>query len=89
MDTQNTPGPFYIHDGERFDLPGQIVITDENATYVIAAIDNDERGRANARLLVAAPQLLDALETLVFSETVDRRDYEDAEFVISEVRGKP
>lgn len=36
----------------------------------------------------AAPKLLEALETLCFSETVDRRDYEAAEAEIAKAKGE-
>jgi hypothetical protein len=79
--TQHTPGPWSVYEGQAFDLERQIVISDETATKVLAAIDHDtDEDEANARLMAAAPQLLEACEEgLAFvagADPLDRHAWE-------------
>ena len=57
---KHTPGPWYQNiDGHRR------VIHDETATRTLAVTDDcDEQDGANARLIAAAPELLEALRDL-------------------------
>lgn len=61
----HTPGDW--HCTKDSVLPGQLAVIDEIGSYVIAAIDDDEQGQANARLIAAAPELLEVLSELVNS----------------------
>ncbi|MED5545748.1 MAG: hypothetical protein VYD90_10905 [Pseudomonadota bacterium] len=61
MSVKHTPGPWYVEDGEK----GVWVNSDALASKGIAVVVNycgDEARRANAQLLAAAPELLEALE---------------------------
>lgn len=59
-DTKHTPGPWFVMDYD--DNVHQVAISDETATRYLAVIDNsDETDQANARLIAAAPELLEAL----------------------------
>ncbi len=59
--TQHTQGPWFIQHWDNF--PDQTVISDETNTRCLAVIDKvDEQDEANARLIAAAPELLEALE---------------------------
>jgi len=67
---QHTPAPWTREPGERFRHDQSAGVTGPNGSYVAAALDlnrydKDEEVEANARLIAAAPDLLDALERLV------------------------
>src|ERR1700692_333228 len=81
MDDEQTPGPHFVRDGADFHLPNQIVITDETASYVIAALDDDERGRANANLLAHACELLASMERAfdILEGIADKLLYEEGQ----------
>ena len=74
MNTQHTPGPWYI--GKDFSDQGrhiyaeQMVCDDDGEEWhpLIASTDDDERlvdWQANARLISAAPDLLEALKDML------------------------
>jgi len=63
-----TPGPWFIHDGKDFELCDDdqlLAISDESGNYCIASVDNDPRGRANARVIAASAAMFEALITCV------------------------
>lgn len=63
------------------------IYTDQNhesmADETLIATLYDDRWE---NLFLTAPELLAALETLLYSETVDRRDYEHAETIVAKAR---
>ena len=63
--TQHTPGPWNVGDDSPNDYEGPIIDTRDRAVAVIT-IDHETEStpedRANARLIAAAPELLDAAE---------------------------
>ena len=72
--TAHTPGPWFIgtdfSDQGRHIYAKQMVCDDDGEEWhpLIASTDDDERlidWQANARLIAAAPDLLEALQTLV------------------------
>ena len=80
MSTQHTPGPWYI--GKDFSDQGrhiyakQMVCDDDGEMWhpLIATTDDDERlvdWQANAVLIAAAPDLLEALEDAVSTQPAD------------------
>lgn len=65
--TAYTPGPWFYSKG----IDGDFVINGQDTDpFVCSTNPNDERQQANARLIAAAPQLLEALDQLL-SETLD------------------
>lgn len=59
--TKHTQGPWTVKQWDNF--PDQAVISDETNTRCLALIDKaDEQDEANAALIAAAPDLLEALE---------------------------
>ena len=65
MNVQHTPGPWVVNSGAVFTEPGAPIanmVRDETATAAgIAPCERDK----NARLIAAAPELLETLENLV------------------------
>lgn len=63
---QHTPGPWYcadlMHDGRSVVVIQSASINEDN--YVGEVDVEDAQGEANARLIAAAPDLLDALEAI-------------------------
>jgi hypothetical protein len=77
MKAKHTPGP-WINDG---DSVSALVDPDNSVTYIapICVIDNkwlDEITKANAALIAAAPELLQALESLRDATKHYFRDFE-------------
>ena len=76
-DTQ-TPGPWTLKEGN-----GSHWLTSATAGYDFAVIESlvpEDEGQANAQLLVAASDLLDALRPLAaFYETLSKSDLENEE----------
>jgi hypothetical protein len=67
MSTQHTPGPWWIDRADDVDLPNHVGISAEKhglLAQVVWRMEGDERSprrEANARLIAAAPDLLEAL----------------------------
>jgi hypothetical protein len=60
-ESNHTPGEWEIRDNDYF--PNQKTIETDGSSRVIAVIDkSDEEDLANARLIAAAPELLEVLE---------------------------
>ena len=59
---KHTPGPWYSRNGSSPHFQGQIASESTGATVAISYSDEDG---ANARLIAAAPELLDALQNLL------------------------
>lgn len=81
MTTQHTPGPWKV-DGEPHDGDGAVIkaIMDDEGLIVAHVIGGDEEmedwlpeDEVNARLIAAAPQLLEALQALWLA-VADARD---------------
>lgn len=94
--SQHTPTPWDICESENSNLV-HIETSLEHPTLAgeqIATVNkgNKETRLANAALIVKAvnnhQSLIDALETLLHSETVDRRDYEQAETTLKTAKGE-
>ena len=58
MSTQHTPGPWKVSE------TGSDVEQDSEAAFGICALYADEASSANARLIAAAPELLDLLKRM-------------------------
>lgn len=71
--------PFHYELVEQGDDDGSIVYgevyTEEHAALIVKAVNSHQA-------------LIDALETLLHSETVDRRDYEQAETTLKTAKGE-
>lgn len=66
MNTEYTPGPW-----EMDECNGRIEINNVETLFTVATIPwpvENKRARANARLIAAAPELLEALEDVLSSE---------------------
>lgn len=77
---KHTPGPWHVrYRQKRSDFDGGMpeIVGDENGLPVIADIrwngENEEYGQANARLIAAAPELLEACKR-AYAELDDRYD---------------
>ena len=83
----HTPGPWYLHDG----LMGYEI---HNKNLIVAHITTEPNAvseDANARLIAAAPELLEALEALIGADGPDyiRSKYWDmARAAIAKARGQ-
>ena len=102
MTTQHTPGPWWVDQGvDGLDLPGHVTINAKNklalAQVVWVMEDDAAEGKpspereANARLIAAAPDLLEALEnTLKFlvSETCEHPAAVSARAAIAKAKGE-
>jgi hypothetical protein len=84
MEVKHTPGPWVVQDGDRFSM--EMVITSqrriEESMAPICEMDVDydgehgEEQHANAKLIAAAPELLEALIALHAVASIDRdKDY--------------
>jgi hypothetical protein len=90
MSTSFTPGPWFVFDGAHLDNgPGAFCIGDapESAMANILCSrhqwpEKEHEMRANARLIAAAPELLQALQAIVALDDGDSPDlwHFDAEF---------
>lgn len=78
--SKHTPGPWEIEHAEDIDLPNHVGISADKHSLlaqVVWKMEDDERSphcEANARLIAAAPDLLDALKT---AKWMLERDYID------------
>lgn len=90
MKPQHTPGAWHIFTAAC--SPDQRAIGDETENRIIALIDkSDEQDEANAHLIAAAPELLEALENLVrnFTQEPDPHgDLKKAKAVIKKAKGE-
>jgi hypothetical protein len=76
MDAKHTPGPWIIHrpnDSERIDINA------ESNFYIAEVIGGMTAQEANAHLIAAAPDLLEALEGIA-SASADKWDMPYADF---------
>ena len=70
MSAAHTPGPWSVFDGREVDGISPWVVTksgdpeDSDGLYVAGLADNDAETIANARLIAAAPDLLEALQAM-------------------------
>ena len=92
--TQHTPGPWDTNTLTNGDIQVQskeygllaIVFSESDASYSAEAINNIAREtRANARLIAAAPDLLDAVDYVVEELTRDRSPCGDSIFGGSDI----
>lgn len=65
--TKHTPSPWTRNEGERFSHDQSAGIRASDGMYIAAALDmnrfdKDDEVEANARLIAAAPELLEALQ---------------------------
>jgi hypothetical protein len=60
MTTQHTQGPWVVNGN-------QVHAVNKHETFVADVFDQNGDAKANARLIAAAPELLEALELLLFS----------------------
>lgn len=70
METKHTPGPWTREKDERFKHDRSAGVKAASGQYIAAALDRnrydlDEEVEANARLIAAAPDLLEELDNLV------------------------
>lgn len=70
MKTQHTPGPWYIEDD--FIEPNQRKISCQGLGLALTFGDTEEEAQANAALVSAAPELLEACLQLI--DLFDNRD---------------
>ncbi len=61
---KHTPGPWIVNESQEDCLYGKVSIETEGE-YFIAQVDESINQAANARLIAAAPDLLDALQLLL------------------------
>ena len=61
MKTKHTPGPWKINQTTLY--RGEEMISDESGQF-IAGISNRDESEANAKLIAAAPEMLDALKAV-------------------------
>jgi hypothetical protein len=72
-EAKHTPGPWWIETGPDVDLINHVGISADDHSMLAQAVwkmDDDERSpmcEANAHLIAAAPDLLDALQSIVAS----------------------
>jgi hypothetical protein len=88
--TQPTPGPWIFTDlGQITDQSGRIIVVTVSAHNIPnpAYLVEDDGGEANGRLIAAAPDLLDALETIATGNTDPDRMVEIAREAIAKVGG--
>ncbi len=95
--TKHTPGPWIFNDlGQITDRSGRIVVVTVSAHNIpnpaypkgsFHYLAEDDGGEANARLIAAAPDLLDALETIASGNTDPDRAVEIAREAIAKVGG--
>jgi hypothetical protein len=63
MTDKHTPGPWTIRQENQRGIYGNILIQDSNSHTIAELVpSNRRRGKADARLIAAAPELLEALE---------------------------
>jgi hypothetical protein len=67
METKHEPGPWAVNDQRASGwMNNAMYVGSENTGKIIARVYNDNGGEeANARLISAAPSLLEALETML------------------------
>lgn len=87
MKNEHTPGPWTRKEGERFKHDQSAGVRTQNGTYIAAALDLNQTDRdaeveANARLIAAAPELLQALLTVL-----DQVDYVAGNCRVNEMVG--
>ena len=87
---QHTPGPWRVGPTTFFSTT-RCAIRDSNKFFICEALKETEQERANARLIAAAPELLEALQFLVDECTVTTESENDAflhaQDVINKVTG--
>jgi|SRR5690554_5964859 len=85
--SKHTPGPWFINRESEDVIEGKLSIESVNAetqlSYFIAQVDECKSQEANARLIAAAPELLEALESAVTQmriayECVEAGRYDEA-----------
>lgn len=88
MSTKHTPGPWYVEDDERGILT---TVTSDYGDIDYLTLPNH---RANACIIAAAPELLEALEAIVNRSEVDHEvcirqpDYDRALAAINKAKGE-
>ena len=90
MTTKHTPGPWTTDSKERTDTARYIMAAARPFPHTIARIDlvNRAEDEANAALMAAAPELLEALEALISPVgVVMLHDLDRARAAIAKVRG--
>ena len=90
MTTKHTPGPWITDSKERTDTARYIMAAARPFPHTIARIDlvNRAEDEANAALMAAAPELLEALEALISPVgVVMLHDLDRARAAIATVRG--
>jgi len=95
--TKHTPGPWIFTDlGQITDRSGRIIVVTVSAHNIpnpaypkgnLHYLAEDDGGEANGRLISAAPDLLDALETIAAGNTDPDRAVEIAREAIAKVGG--
>lgn len=92
--TKHTPGPWTREEGQRFRHDQSAGIKAADGLFVATALDKnridlDAEVEANARLIAAAPELLDALKSALLElERINKNIYVLVDhFVIEEIRG--
>ena len=88
--TAHTPGPWITDSKERTDTARYIMAAARPFPHTIARIDlvNRAEDEANAALMAAAPELLEALEALISPVgVVMLHDLDRARAAIAKVRG--
>lgn len=73
----HTPGPWTKVNGELFGPHGRRVLVSDSGIGVVCGSNPDPEHEANARLIAAAPELLEALRDLL--RAVGRAGYDDAD----------
>lgn len=88
MNTKHTPGPWMIFQSGNIGsaevrTPVHLVIASGNVKG-----ENIETAMANARLIAAAPELLEALDNLVNTPEVRIEDMQQARAALAKARGE-
>jgi hypothetical protein len=67
MNTQHTPGPWAVKHHEDTDTYSIYVAGRQWNSWTVAALGYSKEDEANARLIAAAPDLLEALQTMLIA----------------------
>jgi hypothetical protein len=93
MNAKHTPGPWGISGKEERDLgtlsPGFLEISSAHDVCWIAKVQiHTPEGEANARLIAAAPELLEALKAVVAIADRSTDEFDRARAAIAKAEGK-
>src|SRR5690554_4275769 len=95
--SKHTPGPWFINRESEDVIEGKLSIESVNAetklSYFIAQVDECKSQEANARLISAAPELLEALEAITDLYDTDEgcrslQEYQAARAAIAKATGE-